>query len=149
MARLREVPHVLRSIGTITFIKRVWFQVFDDSVFTWASALAYSWLFAIFPFLIFMLSLVPLIPERFKANIDAQVDELIDRTVPSHAASDIIKTETFKLLHPQDPKNQATMKTLLSFGLLLTIWGASGGMAMTMSALDKAYDIEKSRSYIR
>src|SRR5690349_18140967 len=96
-----------------------------------------------------MLSLVPLIPERFKANIDTQIEELVDRTIPSEAASKIIKDETKKLLHPEDSKTQTTVKTILSFGLILTIWGASGGMAMTMSALDKAYDIEKSRSYIR
>lgn len=149
MALMREVPHVLKSIGVFTFVKRVWNQLGEDAVFTWASALAYSWLFAIFPFLIFMLSLVPLIPDRFKANIGAQVDELIDRTVPSEAASTIIKTETHKLLDANDQSNKTAIKTLLSFGLLLTIWGASGGMAMTMQALDTAYDIEKRRSYIR
>lgn len=142
---MRDVPHVLRSIGTFTFIKRVWFQIGDDGVFTWASALAYSWLFAIFPFLIFMLSLVPLIPERFKSNVEMQVDQMVDQTVPSEAASVIIKDQTKEVLYGLQT---ATAKTLLSFGLVLTIWGASGGMAMTMSALDKAYDIEKGRSYV-
>ena len=36
-----------------------------------------------------------------------------------------------------------------SIGLLLTIWAASGGMAMTMSALDKAYDVEHVRPYYK
>src|SRR5215213_310631 len=93
MARMREVPHVLREIGTFTFIKRVWFQIGDDAVFTWASALAYSWLFAIFPFLIFMLSLVPLIPEGFKASIETQVPDLVDRSVPSKDAAKIINDQ--------------------------------------------------------
>ncbi|MBC8106082.1 MAG: YihY/virulence factor BrkB family protein [Anaerolineae bacterium] len=149
MARMREVPHVLRSIGVFTFIKRVWHQLGDDAVFTWASALAYSWLFAIFPFLIFMLSLVPLMPERFKDTVRMQVPDLINRTVPSEAAAKIILTEADKLLEADNQSEKTAFKTLLSFGLLLTIWGASGGMAMTMSALDKAYDIEKSRRYVK
>ncbi|CAN5400550.1 YihY/virulence factor BrkB family protein [soil metagenome] len=145
MARMKDVPHVLRSIGVFTFLKRVWLQLGDDAVFTWASALAYSWLFAIFPFLIFMLSLVPLIPDRFKGNIKAQTTDLIDRSVPSKDAGEIIKTQAIMLL--DTPRFGA--KTFLSFGLVLTIWGASGGMAMTMQALDTAYDIEKRRSYIK
>jgi membrane protein len=145
MARLRDVPHVFRTIGFFGFLKRVWQQVSEDNVFTWGSALAYSWLFAVFPFLIFMLSLVPLIPERFKPNIEQQINDAIDRTVPSKDTGQIIKDQAYFVLHT--PKESA--KGFLSVGLLLTIWGASGGMSMTMSALDKAYDIEKSRGFIR
>ncbi len=145
MARLGDVPHVLKSIGIFTFLKRVWQQIGEDQVFTWGSALAYSWLFAVFPFLIFMLSLVPLIPERFKPNLEQQISEAIDRTIPSKDAGDIIKTQVHMVL--QTSKGSA--KGLLSIGLILTMWGASGGMSMTISALDKAYDIEKSRGFIR
>src|SRR6185437_15817141 len=38
---------------------------------------------------------------------------------------------------------------LLYTGLLVALWAASGGTAMTMSALDKAYDLEVSRSFLR
>src|SRR4029453_3301486 len=50
MARLRDVPSVLRKCGPIAFLKRLNREIADDNLFTWASALAYSWLFAIFPF---------------------------------------------------------------------------------------------------
>jgi len=40
-------------------------------------------------------------------------------------------------------------KGVLSIGLLLTVWAASGGMAMTINALDKAYDLEKPRPFYR
>jgi membrane protein len=33
------------------------------------------------------------------------------------------------------------------FGLGLTLWAASGGMNMTMAAIDKAYDVEKGRPF--
>src|SRR5437868_13511921 len=54
MARLRDVPPVIRKVGIWGFAYRVWMQIGDDQLFTWASALAYSWLFAIFPFFIFL-----------------------------------------------------------------------------------------------
>ena len=38
---------------------------------------------------------------------------------------------------------------LLSVGLVLALWGASGGMTMTMSALDKAYYVQCTRSFIK
>ena len=38
-------------------------QTWNDNLLVWGAALAYSWLFALFPFLIFCLSLVPLLPD--------------------------------------------------------------------------------------
>src|SRR5207249_1416336 len=63
MARLSDGPLVLRRIGFLTFIRRVWQEMNEDSLYTWGAALAYSWLFAIFPFLIFLLTLVPRLPQ--------------------------------------------------------------------------------------
>src|SRR5437870_1041429 len=59
MAQLKDFPKVVRSLGFIPFAKKVWSEVNQDEVFTWGSALAYSWIFAIFPFLIFLLTLAP------------------------------------------------------------------------------------------
>jgi membrane protein len=141
MARLRDVPDVFRRVGTIGFGKRVWQQVGEDNVFTWGAALAYSWLFAVFPFMVFLLSLVPLIPDRVKPNIQDEVEQLTQK-LPDDAASIINKQVETILKKP-------SAGGFLSFGLILTIWAASGGMQMTMSALDKAYDVEKGRPYIK
>src|SRR4051812_19547185 len=142
MARLSDVPSVLKQVGVVTFAKRVWQQVNEDNVFTWGAALAYSWMFAAFPFLVFLLSLVPLLPQRFKDGVEPQVSEVIDRVLTGDAAV-AIKNQVHGVLHT--PRTGG----FLSFGLLLTMWAASGGMAMTMTALDKAYDIEKGRPYFK
>src|SRR5215218_7527392 len=65
MARLSDLPLVIRRVGALTFLKRLWREIQDDHLFTWGAALAYAWLFAIFPFLLFLLTLVPLLPERY------------------------------------------------------------------------------------
>lgn len=142
MAKLSDVPVAVRNVGGWTLIKRIWQQIGEDSVYTWGAALAYSWLFAVFPFLVFLLSLVPLIPDRFKPNVKQDIAEVINRTLTADAAT-VVKTHAFAVL------DRESAGGFLSFGLLLTIWAASGGMAMTMSALDMAYDVEKGRPYYR
>ncbi|HTL29430.1 MAG TPA: YihY/virulence factor BrkB family protein, partial [Tepidisphaeraceae bacterium] len=141
MARLRDLPKAIRKIGFIAFAKRVWAEMNDDNVFTWASALAYAWLFAIFPFLIFVLTLFPYLPDRFRGSADRSIRHAIHDALPAKSA-ETISGEVDRVLN--EPKTG-----LLSVGLFLALWGASGGMAMTMNALDRAYDVERSRPYFK
>src|SRR6188768_2467610 len=59
MARLRDVPVVLRTVGPWAFLKRIVREILDDNLFTLAGGLAYSWLFALFPYLVFLMNLFP------------------------------------------------------------------------------------------
>ncbi len=82
MARLRDIGHVWKNVGPWTFLKRVYNQMWNDNLLVWAAALAYSWLFALFPFLIFCISLLPLLPEeigsvRLKPRAE-EVQQFID-----------------------------------------------------------------------
>jgi membrane protein len=142
MARLRDVPRVIGSIGVWTFVKRVYQQISEDRVFTWASALAYSWMFAIFPFVIFLLSLIPLIPPQYASQTQTYINDTIQGVFPRNTA-DTLEREVNRLFESDQRKG------LLSFGLLLAIWAASGGMNATMAALDECYDIEKRRPFYR
>lgn len=123
-------------------LKRIYTQLMANNVFTLGAALAYSWLFAVFPFLIFLLSLAPLIPEQIKPDLRADVTSGLRRSLPDDAAS-VLNKQIDSLLETPSAGG------FLSLGLVLTIWAASGGMAMTMYALDRAYDIEKGRSYLK
>jgi membrane protein len=142
MARLRDVPSVFKQIGIVTFAKRVWQQITEDAVFTWGAALAYSWMFAIFPFLILLLSLVPMVPQQLKFDAHDNIAQLVNETLPQDAGTLVMKQVDSVLERP-------SASGFFSFGLILTIWASSGGMAMTMTALDKAYDIEKGRPYLK
>jgi membrane protein len=86
-----------------------------------------------------------LIPERFKPNIKEDVDRVVDQTLTGPAAQ-AVKDQAHGVLD-----RPTAITWAFVFGLVLTIWAASGGMAMTMSALDKAYDIDpgKARPYIK
>src|SRR5688572_27092773 len=142
MAHLTDVPRVWRSIGPWQFVKRVWTQVHEDNLTTWAAALAYSWLFAVFPFLIFLLSLLPYLPERAKDSAKKEVYEfMVSANLPRPAVDTIWNNVEMVLNQPK--------QGLLGIGLLLTIWGASGGMNMTISALDRCYELDYGRPFYR
>lgn len=140
MPRLRDFPVAVRQIGWWAYLKRVWSQVGEDNLFTWAAAMAYSWLFAVFPFLIFLIALVPYAPVD-KTKITEQVRIAIEDSLPEQAATPIIEQINALLTHPR--------KGLMSTGIILALWAASGGMAMTMAALNDCYDVKESRPFYK
>ena len=127
-------------LARLKFAKVVLREVNEDNLFTWAAALAYSWLFAIFPFFIFLLSLLPLMPQQMKNEANKQINRAVDK----------LGHEAAGTLHGYlDPKLHQLLynppRGVLTFGLLIALWAASGGMAMTMAALDLAYEVQNKR----
>src|SRR2546421_10224564 len=114
MARLSDVLPVVRRIGIVTFVRRVWAEIQDDHLFTWGAALAYSWLFAVFPFLIFLLTLVPLLPEQFKTEIETRIPIMLYEWLPVNSA--YVLWENIRRVLWEPPVG------FLSIGLLITIW---------------------------
>jgi membrane protein len=140
MASMGNVIPVLRSVGPWKFCMRIWQQVSEDGVLVWASALAYSWLFAIFPFLIVLLSLVAYLPERGRNSAEKTVTGFVAATLGKAAPT--INENVSRVMNDRH-------KSLLGFGLLVSLWVASGGMSMTMSALDQCYDLKEVRPWYR
>jgi membrane protein len=140
MARLRDLTATLRKSGAWRFALRLNREIEEDDLLVWASALAYSWLFAIFPFLIFMLALAPYAPRHITNKVEAPLFSAIDRLPPAAAT----------MLH-QNVTNvmQRTHTGLLSIGILITIWAASGGMHMTLSAMDQIYELRQHRPFYK
>jgi membrane protein len=144
MARLRDAAAVVRRIGPREFIHRVWVQVDEDNVFAWASSLSYSWILALFPFLIFLLTLIPYLPRDVKAEARYQIQQVIN-TLPK-AAADTVNGAIGDRLNSLLTQER---KGLLTVGILVTLWAASGGVAATTTALDKAWDVDAKRSFFR
>ena len=143
MARLRDVPHVLRTVGVIGFVRRVWKQGSDDHLMTWAAALAYSWLFAVFPFFIFLMTLVPYLPPNLKGQVEVELKDLVF-LFPTQAAETLWSNLEQHLLNP--PPGSIWLRIV---GIVIALWAASGGMAMTMNALDRCYELKETRAFHR
>jgi membrane protein len=139
MARIRDLPRVFTVVSPWDFFKRVLREMNEDGVFVWASALAYAWLFAIFPFFIFLLTLLPYLPQAVKDQAEDAMKTSLDSMLAEQAAATVWQN-IYKVIHQPHAG-------LLSTGILITLWAASGGMNMTMSALDRCYDVPKSRAF--
>ena len=135
MARLRDFAPAVRKVGFVSFVRHIWAETLEDDLMTLAAAVAYSWLFAVFPFLIFLLTLAPYAPEHQRANAQRQIAKSIQQTMPKEGADTLLSSLDSVLNQPRSG--------LLSLGLVVTLWFASGGVSMTMSALDAAFDAPK------
>ncbi|MFN8640010.1 MAG: YihY/virulence factor BrkB family protein [Dehalococcoidia bacterium] len=116
----------------------LWKEVQDDDVTTIAQSLAYQFLLAIFPFLIFVVALGGLV---------AQVSGIVN---PTQRLLDALKgtlpPDAYNLLATQLDSLVATHSGgLLSIGVLGAIWAASGGVRSVSGAMNRAYDVEETR----
>ncbi|HEY0007701.1 MAG TPA: YihY/virulence factor BrkB family protein [Tepidisphaeraceae bacterium] len=140
MARFKDLNYVLRNYGALPFAKRLYREINEDNIFTNAAAMAYAWIFAVFPFFIFLLSLLPYLPDQARATAKDFVGQILAETVTGEAAKAVLENVNKVMDEPRGG--------LLSFGLLLTIYAASGGMNTTLTSLDQAFDTSKYRSYL-
>jgi membrane protein len=113
----------------------VWAEFWDDEVPDRAAALAYYFLFALFPSLLFLTALVGLFPGQLMDAFMTYVSQVL----PPDAASMMHKTLAQIIT--------GAGSGVLSFGAGLALWSASSGMASVMSALNVAYGVEEARPW--
>lgn len=116
------------------FLQKLMFRFSKDNASGMAAQLAYYFLLAIFPLLIFLLTLVPLF----------QIDqEMIVGFIEDYAPAEISGMLTGII----DDVMTSSGGGLLSVGLIATLWSASNGMTALMNAFNVAYDIEDNRNF--
>jgi membrane protein len=115
---------------------RTWKESNEDNVFGGAAQLAYYFLLALFPMMIFLVSLVGFIPG---------LQESLFKSLASVVPGDAMKLVRDTLNDVVSNRNGG----LLSIGLLGTVWAASSGVAAVMETLNVAYDVKEERSFIK
>lgn len=113
-------------------------RIASDDVVGLSAQLAYFLLLSLFPFLLFLVTLVGYLP------IGEQTIENIVGFIDVYAPSDIsnlIQDNLSDLVNSQNV-------SLLSIGIIGTIWSASSGIKGFMKALNRAYEVEEDRSFI-
>jgi membrane protein len=116
--------------------KRTWSESSEDNVFGGAAELAYYFMLALFPMLIFLTSLVGFVPGAQEAIFNA-----LSKVVPAEAWKLVSETLTDVITNSSGG--------LLSFGILGTIWAASSGVSSVMGTLNTAYDAKEERSFVK
>ncbi|MGA2496116.1 MAG: YihY/virulence factor BrkB family protein [Tepidisphaeraceae bacterium] len=142
MASLLDIPIAVRKVGLLPLLRSIARETSDDNIVMLASALAYSWLFAIFPFLIFLLSLLPYLPDAAKDAVISEMTRWVyNDVVPRQLGDTVWQNVTSLLSRPQH--------ALLSVGLVLTLLSASGGINTTISAIERCYDLPEGRPFYK
>ena len=128
----------LGNLGWRELARRVWKEVQEDEVFGRAAELSYYFLLALFPFLIFLTSVIGLVLGSENSTRQILFDYLA-RVMPPSAFQLISQTMI--------EVSSASSGGKISFGLLAALWAASNGMTAITTSLNSAYDVEETRPW--
>lgn len=120
--------------------RRIWLEIYEGDLFTRAAALAYYFLLALFPLLLFLMAMLGYLAEAGTA-LRKDLLTYLGRVVP-HSASQLIYTTIDEITKEADGGK-------LSFGLLAALWFASYGIGAITETLNAAYGVKESRPFWR
>src|SRR5687768_8270389 len=109
----------LGNLGWRGLTKRVWKEIQTDQVFGRAAELSYYFLLALFPFLIFLTSVIGLILGSGTGTRQT-LFEYLARVMPP-SAYQLISNTMIEV-------SNASSGGKISFGILAALWAASNGM---------------------
>jgi membrane protein len=108
----------------------------DDKLTDTSGSLVFFGVLSLFPFLLFLVTLAGLV--MTPQNVEAVVLQL-GKVAPKDVTN-ILEAQIREI-------HQGRSVGLLTFGFLLSIWSASGGVVSLMTALNKVYDVDESRPF--
>ncbi|MCM3573907.1 MULTISPECIES: YihY/virulence factor BrkB family protein [Mesobacillus] len=101
-----------------------------------AAQQAYYYMLALFPLLILLIAIVPYL------NIDPQkAINVVNTLLPSQSA-ELLRDNVVQLVSERNGG-------LLTFGIIGTLWSASSGMNAFIKAMNIAFDVKETRSFIK
>ena len=124
----------IRGLGLWPFLKLLGRRALDNAVLDRAATLAYYFLFALFPFIFFLVTLTAYLP------LKGATDQLLSRLqalMPRQAFA-IVQGHLHDLLNNPRPH-------LLTLGIVIALWSASSGVDALRAALNLSYDVKESR----
>ena len=114
-----------------------WRSIVDGSITTRASAIAFSFFIAFFPFVIFLFTLIPYIPID---NFQNELFMLMKQVVPESTFNTIEETLMDIVMRPRGD--------LLSLGFFMALIFSTNGLASMMSAFDATIHSIYRRSWV-
>ncbi len=120
----------------ITFLHNLYKAVQEDDVSSLGAQLSYFLILSVFPFLIFLITLLDFTPLTQQHTIE-ELSLLLPESAFVFVREILLEVAV------------ADTFTLLSLGILGTVWTASRGAAVLIKAINRAYGIRESRSFIK
>jgi len=134
-----EVP-MAQNLGLVELLKRLAKEIQEDHLAAFAGNLTYKGLFALFPFFVFLLSLLGIF------GAPQLLEDLIDRagSVLPPGAVGFLEDQ---LLAIAGSKAQGAFTVGAVVSILLALWGVSGAFRSVMEAMNVMYEIEEDRPF--
>jgi len=117
-------------------LSRTYGDVLRNHTMQMAAALSYYFVLSLFPALIFLSAVVAFLPLPDLFN---QALAMMARFLPSDSMG-LVRRVLSDVITPN-------RGTFLSFGILGTLWAASGGFSAAIEALNIAYDVQDDRPF--
>lgn len=118
----------------VNFMKQLYEQIVRADVFGLSAQLAYFFLLSLFPFLLFLITLLGYLPIDDHAVID-----FLKAYAPAEIIT-LIEANITQLIYTQNG-------SLLSISIVGTLWSASNGVNAITKAFNEAYQVEENRSF--
>ncbi len=128
----------LRDLLTFRALKATVQEFQRDDTLGVAAQLAYYLILALFPFILVLVSLLGTFGSE---ELASEVLGYFQQVMPEQAY-EIIKDFTNNII-----SGKAEAPGLFTFGILFTIWAASGAFAALINALNRAYDVQETRPF--
>jgi membrane protein len=125
-----------RGLTVKQMVKGLWCDLTESNLTGSAAELAYYFILALFPMLIFLTSLVGFLP-----HVREDILTALAKVAPGEAIKLVNQTLNDVV------KNRSS--GLLSFGVLGALWAGSGGVAALINGLNSVYRVKEERSFIR
>ena len=134
------IPMTRRRLGLVEFFKRTAKEINEDHLAAFAGNLTYKGLFALFPFAVFLLSLLGLFgaPDLLNSLIEQARIVL---------PNDVVGLLEDQLLSIAETRAEGAFTAGAIVSLLLALWGVSGAFRSVMEAMNVMYEIEEDRSF--
>ncbi|WP_437272588.1 YihY/virulence factor BrkB family protein [Staphylococcus succinus] len=117
------------------FFSYLVYRIGKDDASGLSAQLSYYFMLSLFPMLLFLLSIVPVVGVK-----QSTIRDMIKEHVPPDYAPQVSSIIG-------DIMGNAS-GGLLSIGLIVALWSASNGMTALMNSFNVAYDVEDSRNFI-
>jgi membrane protein len=118
--------------------KRVWADIGKDKIFSHAAELAYYFLLALFPLLLFLTSVIGIVIGS-GTGLRHSLFNYLGKVLPG-SASQLVSDTMFEVTNGSGGGK-------ISLGILAALWAASNGMGAISQSLNAAYHVDESRPW--
>ena len=125
-------------LGWTEILKRTGAEIYAGDCFSWAASLAYFFFLALFPALLFVVSLASVLPVQHMID---RIVTMLSRVAPGDVVT--IARQQFVQITRQPRRG------VLTFSLLAALWSTSTGLAAIVDTLNQTYHITESRPWWR